>query len=53
MAKISVIVPVYNCEAYITQCIESVLRQTFRDFELILLMMVQKIKARKFVSAMR
>lgn len=36
MAKISVIVPVYNCEAYITQCIESVLRQTFRDFELIL-----------------
>ncbi len=36
MSKISVIVPVYNCEAYIKQCIESVLKQTFTDFELLL-----------------
>ena len=33
---ISVIIPVYNCEKYLTQCIESVLNQTFQDFELIL-----------------
>lgn len=34
---ISVIVPVYNIEKYIGQCIESILNQTFRDFELILI----------------
>ncbi len=34
--EISVIVPVYNVEYYLNNCIESILRQTFRDFELIL-----------------
>lgn len=32
----SVIVPVYKVEDYLTACIESVLQQTFSDFELIL-----------------
>lgn len=32
----SVIVPVYNVEKYLTDCINSVLNQTFSDFELIL-----------------
>lgn len=36
MKKISIIVPVYNCEQYLDQCIQSVLGQTFTDFELIL-----------------
>lgn len=36
MAEISVIVPVYQVEKYISECIESVLAQTFTDFELIL-----------------
>lgn len=36
MAKISVIVPVYNVEDFIRECIESILSQTFCDFELIL-----------------
>lgn len=31
------IVPVYQVEKYISQCIESVLNQTFQDFELILI----------------
>lgn len=35
--KISVIVPVYNCEDYIYDCINSIIRQSFEDFELILL----------------
>jgi glycosyltransferase involved in cell wall biosynthesis len=35
MAKVSVIVPVYNTEQYISRCIDSVLGQTFTDFELI------------------
>ena len=32
----SVLVPVYNQEKYLPECIESVLNQTFKDFELIL-----------------
>lgn len=32
----SVIVPIYNIEKYIRRCIDSVLAQTFADFELIL-----------------
>ena len=32
----SVIVPVYKVEKYLRDCIESVLSQTFSDFELIL-----------------
>lgn len=36
MAEISMIVPVYQVEKYIAQCIESVINQTFQDFELIL-----------------
>ena len=34
---ISVIIPVYNGEKYISECIESVLKQTFRDFEIIVI----------------
>jgi glycosyltransferase involved in cell wall biosynthesis len=37
MAKVSVIVPIYNSEIYITECIESILNQTYKDFELILM----------------
>lgn len=36
MPKISIIVPVYNCEKYISNCINSILEQSFKDFELIL-----------------
>ena len=36
MPKISVIVPVYKVEPYLRRCIDSILGQTFRDFELIL-----------------
>ena len=34
--KISIIVPVYKVERYLENCIESILNQTFGDFELIL-----------------
>ncbi len=34
---ISIIIPVYNVEKYIKKCIESVLSQTFKDFELIII----------------
>ena len=32
----SVVVPVYNVEQYLKECVDSILSQTFKDFELIL-----------------
>lgn len=32
----SIIIPVYNVEKYLNQCVDSILRQTFHDYELIL-----------------
>ena len=34
--KVSVVIPVHNGERYLAQAIESVLAQTFRDFELLI-----------------
>ena len=34
--KLSVIIPVYNVEEYLEQCVESVLKQDYESFELIL-----------------
>lgn len=36
MPTVSIIIPVHNSEKYLQKCIESVLRQTLSDFELIL-----------------
>lgn len=36
MAKVSVIVPVYNDEQYLADCVDSILRQSYQDIELIL-----------------
>lgn len=35
--KVSVVVPIYNSEEYLYKCIESILNQTYRDLELILI----------------
>ena len=34
---ISVILPVYNAKAYVREAVESILNQTFTDFELIII----------------
>ncbi|MBP3463609.1 MAG: glycosyltransferase [Clostridia bacterium] len=36
MPKLSVIVPIYNAEKYIERCLKSILSQTFKDLEIIL-----------------
>ena len=36
MEKISVIIPVYNDEKYLAQCLDSVLKQTYSNLEIIL-----------------
>lgn len=37
MVAISIIIPVFNVEKYIAECIESIAKQTFKDFEVILI----------------
>lgn len=37
MSKVSIIVPVYNAEKYLAEAIESVLNQTYNEFELLLI----------------
>ena len=37
MPKISIIVPVYKVEAYLERCINSILKQDYQDFELLLI----------------
>ena len=36
MPKISIIVPVYGVERYLKRCIDSLINQTFKDIEIIL-----------------
>ena len=36
MHKISVIIPIYNVEQYLPKCIESVINQTYKNLEIIL-----------------
>ena len=36
MSRVSVIVPVYNVEKYLDRCIESLIKQTYKDLEIIL-----------------
>ena len=35
--RFSIIIPVYNAEKYLQQCIESILAQTYMDFEILLI----------------
>lgn len=35
--KISVIIPVYNVEKYLRQCVDSIINQTYKNIEIILI----------------
>ena len=36
MARVSIVVPIYNVEKHLDRCVQSILSQTFRDIEIIL-----------------
>jgi len=36
MAEVTIVVPVYNVEKFLRRCIDSILNQTFQDFQLVL-----------------
>lgn len=48
---VSIITPMYNCEKYISRCIESILNQTYTDIELILVDDGSKDNTLKIVEA--
>ena len=50
MAKISIIIPIYNSEKYIRICLNSILNQTFQDFEIILIDDNSKDNSLKIIS---
>ena len=41
--KISIVIPAFNSENYIAKCIDSIVNQTLKDIEIIIVMMLQKI----------
>ncbi len=53
MAKISVIIPVYNRENFIRPVIESVLNQTFQDFEVIVVDDASTDKTKEIVKELQ
>ncbi|MBQ1812896.1 MAG: glycosyltransferase family 2 protein [Bacilli bacterium] len=37
MDKISIIIPIYNCEEFLNDCLDSIVRQSFKNIEVILI----------------
>ena len=36
MKKVSIVIPVYNVEKYIRECLDSIINQTYKNLEIIL-----------------
>ena len=49
--KISVIVPIYKVEKYLVQCIDSILNQTLKDIEVILVAVLSLTITNKTTNA--
>ena len=47
---ISVIVPVYNVEKYLENCVNTLVKQTYRNIEILLIMMVLQIRVDGYVK---
>lgn len=49
---LTIVVPAYNVERYIQQCLNSLIGQTIDDFQVIIIMMVQQMVRRIYVTNM-
>jgi len=49
--KISVIVPIYNVENYLRKCIESLINQTYKNIEIVLVDDGSSKECRKYFEA--
>ena len=50
MCKLSIIVPIYNVEAYIIECLTSIKNQTYSDYEVILINDGSKDNSKKLIE---
>ena len=48
--KISVIIPIYNAERYLSDCLESIVNQTFKDIEIICINDGSKDKSEQIIK---
>ena len=51
MPRFSIIVPIYNVEKYLTSCLESIQKQTFSDFEVLMIDDGTKDGSKKIMKA--
>ena len=50
MPKISIIVPIYNAEKVLKRCVDSILNQSYKNFELILINDGSKDKTKEILD---
>ena len=53
MTKVSIIVPVYNVEQYLEKCLNSLVNQTIKDFEIIIVNDGTKDSSQKIIDKYR
>ena len=51
--RLSIVIPIYNSKKYLRRCINSVLRQKFKDFEIILIDDHSKDKSREICQSFK
>ena len=50
MRKVTLIVPVYNSEDYIGRCLDSILNQTYQNFEILVVNDGSKDNSQKIIN---